>query len=810
MQQLGGQDAPGGPSQLAERAARQKTRDVQQLVAAERAARVAGESAARWWRDLAGASASARTERALDALLRRSFATMKTALNADAVAILVANEAGDELVARASNGLSEEVTIGLGIQSGEGMSGRVMASRKPLLVDDLSRIDVVSPVLRHSGLRSVAAVPILFEQHVLGVLYVGSIALAHFDDLDVELLELMAERLAIALERVHAFELERSARVRAERDADHLSRLQAVTSKLATAATVEDIAHSLTRSLNQGALEREEASSNLWLLEQHKLILVPSLERAPRDCPLTVVDIDENVPLAQAARSRRPVFSKGDADTSAPGGAHGPSTSSAALPLVVRGECLGVVEVCYRGSHNFQRDERDLLRSVGEQVAQALDRARLYADQVALAEANSFLAQAAKAMAEGSDFKDTLERLASLVLAVVGDICLIDVVTDNGGLRRMVARHRDRLDQPLVDRLGHDPPDPRGAHPAAHVIRTGETRWSGDMSDGFLLATTRDKGHFSTVKALRFRSYVAVPLMGDAGALGALTVVSVTRALGPDDVAFAERLAGHVAAVVDNARRYEATLQTSQVLQQSLLPKSFPDLAGLKVAFRYLPATRGLEVGGDFYDLVPLSGRRVGFAIGDVAGHDREAAALMGQLRSAIRVLAGQVPEPTELILALQKSWRLLGFERIATAVFAVMELSDGELTIASAGHEQPLLVEAPGLTRYLDVKPAPALGVPAEDGASRHSWRGTLHPGEVLVLYTDGAVEERDIGIAFGLERLARAAGDGVLDPQAVCDRIVGVLPADRHDDVALLALSLDPTRQDTRQARRRRTGSP
>ena len=271
----------------------------------------------------------------------------------------------------------------------------------------------------------------------------------------------------------------------------------------------------------------------------------------------------------------------------------------------------------------------------------------------------------------------------------------------------------------------------------------------------------------------------------------------VTRSLGPDDVAFAERLAGHVAAVVDNARRYEATLQTSQVLQQSLLPKSLPDVAGLRVAFRYLPATRGLEVGGDFYDLVPLSGGRVGFTIGDVAGHDREAAALMGQLRSAIRVLAGQVPGPPELISALQKSWRLLGFERIATALFAVMELENGELTMASAGHEQPLLVQGPGQTRYLDVQPTPALGVPIEIGASRQTWRGTLHPGEVLVLYTDGAVEERDIGVGFGLERLARAAGAGVLDPEAVCDRIVGVLPADRHDDVALLALSLDRTRK-------------
>jgi serine/threonine-protein kinase RsbW len=785
MEEVGGQ-VPRGSAHSVERAV-QKTRDVQQLVAAERAARIAGESTARWWRDLTGASASARTEHALDALLRSSFVTMKAALNADAVSVLVANEAGDELVARASNGLSEEITLDLGIRSGKGMSGRVIATRQPLLVDDLSTIDVVSPVLRHSGLRSVAAVPILFEQRVLGVLYVGSRKLAHFDELDIELLELMAERLAIALERVHAFEAERAARVRAERDADHLSRLQAVTARLSTAASTEEIAASLTASLDTVGSVHEQGMTTVWLKDKDGLVLLPTPGEPPLGKELAVAELEGNGPLSQATLSRQPAYIEDSSYALCLGDGTALATSSAVLPLVVRGELLGALVVSYRGRHIFEPDERDFLRSVAEQTAQALDRARLYAEQVALAEANSFLAQAAKAMAEGSDFKDTLDRLASLVLGVVGDICLIDVVTDNGALRRMVARHRDEREQALVDRLSHDPPDPRGAHPAAQVIRTGETRWSADMGDGFLLATTRDQTHYSTVKALRFRSYVAVPLTGGAGVLGALTVVSVERSLTQDDVAFAERLAGHVAAVVDNARRYEATLQTSQILQQSLLPQSLPFIPGLAVAVRYLPATRGLEVGGDFYDLVCLADGQVDFMIGDVAGHDREAAALMGQLRSVARVLLGRTADPSELVRALQASWSLLGFDRLATALFGKLNLSSGELTIASAGHERPLLVEPSG-TRYLPVEPSPALGVPVAGGTT---WRGTLAPGQVLVLYTDGTIEERDIGVNFGLERLAKAAGGGRLDPESVCDRVVAVLPANRHDDVALLALA-------------------
>jgi serine/threonine-protein kinase RsbW len=231
-------------------------------------------------------------------------------------------------------------------------------------------------------------------------------------------------------------------------------------------------------------------------------------------------------------------------------------------------------------------------------------------------------------------------------------------------------------------------------------------------------------------------------------------------------------------------------LQTSQVLQQSLLPQSLPDVDGLSLAVRYLPATRGLEVGGDFYDLVSLRDGRVSFLIGDVAGHDREAAALMGQLRSAARVLLGQVGGPSELVVALQSSWRLLGFDRIATALFGQLELSTGKLTLASAGHERPLLVEKDEIC-YLPVPPNPALGVTAGTGLS---WEGRLAPDQVLVLYTDGAVEERDIGVGFGLERLAKAAADAERRPEAICEGIVAALPSDRHDDVALLALALDP----------------
>ena len=403
---------------------------------------------------------------------------------------------------------------------------------------------------------------------------------------------------------------------------------------------------------------------------------------------------------------------------------------------------------------------------------------------------SSFFAKAAKVLAEASSFADTLERLATLALAALGDICLIDVIDERGELQRMVARHRDPSLQHLVDPLRtRYPPRRNSPHPAAEVSRVGTASWSAQMTDAYLRSTTIDQRHFEITKALGFKSYLAVPLKSGDELLGSVTFVSSGRPFSSRHVAFAEGLAQQVAAVVDNTRRSEAALMTSRILQESLLPHHLPDIPGLRIDTRYLAATRGLEVGGDFYDVMLLPSQKVGFSIGDVAGHDRHAAALMGQFRSATRALAGQVDSPAELIAALRFSWDLLDADRITTALFAQLDVDSGELVMASAGHYPPLLV-ARGMTYFLPVPPTTPLGAPA---SRVRQWSGTLKPGEVLLLYTDGAIDERSSGSEASMERLAKVASDGQLDPTSVCTRIVELLDEDRIDDVALLAVSLD-----------------
>jgi serine/threonine-protein kinase RsbW len=213
---------------------------------------------------------------------------------------------------------------------------------------------------------------------------------------------------------------------------------------------------------------------------------------------------------------------------------------------------------------------------------------------------------------------------------------------------------------------------------------------------------------------------------------------------------------------------------------------------GLEVAVRYLAASQGADVGGDFYDVVPLPGDGgVALAVGDVVGHDITAAAVMGQLRSVHRVLLADRPSPSAIIDRLQAGWALLGLRRMATALFGSLDPATGQLRLASAGHLSPLLVSDSGV-EFLDVRPSRMLGAPAAPTPAVE-WAGVLPVGATLVLFTDGLVESRTADIDEGLGRLLRVAGAARgAGPDELCDRLLAELTGDhRADDVALLAIA-------------------
>lgn len=232
----------------------------------------------------------------------------------------------------------------------------------------------------------------------------------------------------------------------------------------------------------------------------------------------------------------------------------------------------------------------------------------------------------------------------------------------------------------------------------------------------------------------------------------------------------------------DDLRKQRAV---AEKLQKSLLPAQLPSLSGLEVAVRYLPGTEGIDVGGDWYDVVDVEPHVAFFTVGDVVGRGLDAATTMASLRHAINAHASGGAWPHE---ALERVGRLLdvaGTGRFATVVCGRLDLRTGHLVAASAGHPAPIAVEA-GSARFLDLEPGAPVGV----GKSFPLGEWYLAPGTTLLLYTDGLVERRHEDLGVGLERL-RMAVAADLPPAPLLDRLISTLVHEgTADDVAVMAL--------------------
>ncbi|HSV40343.1 MAG TPA: SpoIIE family protein phosphatase [Nocardioidaceae bacterium] len=232
--------------------------------------------------------------------------------------------------------------------------------------------------------------------------------------------------------------------------------------------------------------------------------------------------------------------------------------------------------------------------------------------------------------------------------------------------------------------------------------------------------------------------------------------------------------------------------QKAETLQRSLLPDRLPEVPGVALASRYVPATSDIQVGGDWYDVVPLPGGKIGLAIGDVAGHGLQAAATMGQVRMALRAYALQDPSPVAVVTGLHRLVEQLPMSQMVTLLYLVFDPATGSLRFTNAGHPPALVLGDGGCDFLLDAV-SPPIGVAAASTFFEAGYE--LPPGATLLLYTDGLVERRGVSIQEGLDRLSSEAlcqFDG--DVEALCDHLISVmLDQDTvSDDTALLAMRL------------------
>ncbi|MER5666811.1 SpoIIE family protein phosphatase [Streptomyces mirabilis] len=331
--------------------------------------------------------------------------------------------------------------------------------------------------------------------------------------------------------------------------------------------------------------------------------------------------------------------------------------------------------------------------------------------------------------------------------------------------------------------------------PQSRSLRTGEAVVEPDLegAPGWL---AQDLERTTQVVEYGIHSLITVPLRVGPLVMG---VVNFWRSRKPEpfdeeELALAEELVARAAVSIDNARRYTREHTMAVTLQRSLLPRNLPEQGALDIAYRYLPAQAG--VGGDWFDVLPLSGARVAVVVGDVVGHGLHAAATMGRLRTAVHNFSALDLPPDEIIGLLDELVGRIDQDEAsadssaaitgATCLYAVYDPVSRLCTVARAGHPPPALVRPDGSVEFPDVPAGPPLGL---GGLPFETAELKLEEGSRLVLYTDGLVEDRERDIDEGLELLRAALTAVNRSPDDTCQAVLDALLPDRPiDDIALI----------------------
>ena len=414
----------------------------------------------------------------------------------------------------------------------------------------------------------------------------------------------------------------------------------------------------------------------------------------------------------------------------------------------------------------------------------------------------AILDQAATSIGTTLDLDRTAHELAGLVVPRLADFASVD-------LRGEVLRGEEPADGAPdggveLHRVAHVS-EPSGAHlaaidlgaadaypafsPPAQALRTGEAvlAHSGDPDldrwiDGAAARLARLRELNETISSL-----MAVPLRARGTTLGVMVLLRTRRDRFTDeDFTLAKELASRAALSVDNARRYTRERVTALALQSSLLPQGPARQSAADVACRYQPTDSRAGVGGDWFDIIPLSGARVALVVGDVVGHGIQASATMGRLRTAVQTLADVDLPPDELLAHLDDLVVRLGGETAATCLYAVYDPVTRTLTAASAGHPPPVYVVPERNARVVDISVGPMLGV---GGLPFESVELELPEGSLLALYSDGLVEAVDHDPDLGIAQLCDVLEKTHSSLEDRCDQVLAaMLPEHPTDDVALV----------------------
>lgn len=403
---------------------------------------------------------------------------------------------------------------------------------------------------------------------------------------------------------------------------------------------------------------------------------------------------------------------------------------------------------------------------------------------------------------DGSELRDKLHRLHQATLRIGASQDLTEIATGLAeALVPCLAEHATvHLLEALFDdhRLRARPPGHTGTSPfpsalrrvasAGHPPTPDEATTAASTADVAVTAPATGEPVAGPHHDIRSGTLLTMPLAIQDRVLGALVL---GRAPGRDSYGEVEtlmvrQLAVQTALSIDNAHRYRTEAVIADALQRSMLPTRLPEPAGVQIAHRYLPAGHSAQVGGDWFDVIPLPGSRVALVVGDVMGHGIDSAATMGRYRTAVRTLATLDLPPDQVLRHLDDLAGELDDSCLATCVYVVYDPVARRCAIANAGHIPPVLVTACGRTELLTVPTGAPIGV---GGVAFETVEVPADDGAVLVLCTDGLVEARGRDIKTGLTELCATLATPDLPLQARCDRLLRDLrTSERQDDVAVL----------------------
>ncbi|WP_018502819.1 ATP-binding SpoIIE family protein phosphatase [Parafrankia discariae] len=408
-------------------------------------------------------------------------------------------------------------------------------------------------------------------------------------------------------------------------------------------------------------------------------------------------------------------------------------------------------------------------RAIVRELSGTRRRRRAHVTEEATLEQLSFLADASLVLSSSLDPQRIIDMIAALVVPRLGGAAVVWLRGEGDCVRLAGSAFANPKAAEFVRAaIDFHPPTVTEDIPPGVVIRTGQSYYVPRYTEEVVRRLFPGEAGARFSDDLRAGATVTVPMYARGRVLGALTVsrrddVEYTAL----DIRLIEELARRGGTALDNAQLFRDVEESALTLQRSMLPAHPPALDGMEIAMEYRPGTAGTEVGGDLYDVIPLPGGRVGVAIGDVMGRGLHAAAVMGQLRAALRAYALEDWGPAELLARLDRVVDSLPGLQMATSMYAVYDPYSGRMTIASAGHPPPLLLLPDEEPDYLVLEPGLPLGTGEQGVFSELTI--SLPPGSAFVMFTDGLVESRRRPLADGLEHLRSGLGEQMARPRAV-----------------------------------------